>query len=82
MVSDSADFGTIVLEIIKCGANLVSEFFMFFSKIFKPNYLKKNSAVYSLILTLLSHTCTAGRARLVRVDTVAVGIHVLRGQFK
>ena len=25
MVSDSADFGTIVLEIIKCGANLVSD---------------------------------------------------------
>ena len=40
MVSDSADFGTIVLEIIKCGANLVSEFFMIFLKIFKPNYLR------------------------------------------
>jgi len=30
----------------------------------------------------ITMSCTAGRARLVRVDTVAVGIHVLRGQFK
>lgn len=55
MVSDSADFGTIVLEIIKCGANLVSEFFMIFLKIFKPNYLQIIPAVNSLFLTLLSH---------------------------
>ena len=34
MMSKSVDFGTIVLEIIKCGANLdlVSEFFMIFSE--------------------------------------------------
>ena len=37
MVSNSADIGTIVLEIIKCEANLVSDFFV----IFKPNYLHK-----------------------------------------
>ena len=35
MMSKSVDFGTIVLEIIKCGANLVSEFFMI--QIFKEN---------------------------------------------
>ena len=30
----------------------------------------------------ITMSCTAGRARLLRVDTVAVGIHVLQGQFK
>ena len=60
MVSDSADFGTIVLEIIKCGANLVSEFFMFFSKIFKPNYLQRILAANSLFFTVLSHTWGVG----------------------
>ena len=58
MVSDSADFGTIVLEIIKCGTNLVSEFFMIFSKIFELDYLHKNSALYSAYSILLSHKCT------------------------
>ena len=51
MCSDSVDIGTIVLEIIKCGANLVSEFF----SIFKPNYLQKIPAAYSLDSIELSH---------------------------
>ena len=50
MVSDPADFGTIVLEIIKCGANLVSDFFMIFSKIFEVNYLHKMFPSSSLFL--------------------------------
>ena len=55
MVSDPADFGTIVLEIIKCGANLVSEFFMIFSKIFELNYLHRMLPANSLFFTVLSH---------------------------
>ena len=57
MVSDSTDIGTIFLEIIKCGANLVSEFFMFFSKIFELNYLQRIPAANSLFFTVLSHIC-------------------------
>ena len=55
MVSDSTDIGTIFLEIIKCGANLVSEFFMIFSKIFELNYLQRIPAANSLFFTVLSH---------------------------
>ena len=61
MVSDSTDIGTIFLEIIKCGANLVSEFFMIFSKIFELNYLQRIPAANSLFFTVLSHIYRSNR---------------------
>ena len=51
MVSNHADNGTIVLEIIKCEANLVSDVFV----IFKLDYLHKIPAAWSLYSTVLSH---------------------------
>ena len=69
MVSDSTDIGTIFLEIIKCGANLVSEFFMIFSKIFELNYLQRIPAANSLFFTVLSHICALDTRNVSRVVT-------------